>query len=140
VTLTSPRTSGSHDPLVAYYAATAVFLLLDYGLDINVRLAFLDTRPGMRAGYYGVLAACFGLILWRPGWAAVIGAFESLVTLIALILSMALRAMFLADPLPESQLGPVTVPEIVNFLLAGSIANLAWLRGLRALRDDPPHR
>ena len=91
-----------------------------------------------RAGYYGVLAACSGLILWRPGWAAVIGVCESPATLIALILSMALPAMFLSDPTPGSRPGPATVPEIVKFLLAGSIANHAWLQGLRALRDDPP--
>ena len=43
--------------LGAYYAATALFLLMDYGLGINVRVAFLESTPTLRLLYYAV---CFG--------------------------------------------------------------------------------
>jgi len=118
-----------------YYAATAVFLALDYGLGINVRVAFLDNLPTARAAYYGVCFSCFALILWRPGWATLIGTVESLVTLIALILSMAVRVMVPNDAIFEENASIVTAQEIINFLISGSVAYLAWTRGLKSLRN-----
>lgn len=61
--------------LVSYYAATALFLLLDYLLGINLRLAFLDANAGFRAAYYAFCFAC----------------------LAAMIIHMALRVMLLTD-------------------------------------------
>ena len=34
--------------LRVYYAATVIFVSLDYGLDINVRAAFLENTPTLR--------------------------------------------------------------------------------------------
>jgi hypothetical protein len=116
-----------------YYAATAAFLVLDYGLGINVRVAFLDDFPPARAAYYGASFTCFALIMWRPGWATLIGTFESLVTLIALIFSMAVRVMVPNDAIFEENASIVTVQEIINFLISGSVAYLAWVRGLKSL-------
>ena len=48
--------------LVAYYAATALFLLLDDMAGINVRVAFLETLPGLRMSFYGILFVCLALI------------------------------------------------------------------------------
>lgn len=50
--MTPPPTIRPATILRAYYAATTLFLLLDLWLDINIRLAFLDSRPGWRAAYY----------------------------------------------------------------------------------------
>ena len=123
----------SKQVLKVYYAGTAVFLLLDYVFQVNVRLAFLDAWPTWRFAYY---CACFGLlaaIVWRPAWAEVLGVIESLVTLIALILSMAVRVMFVTDGMIETGTGFVTTQEIVNFMLAGGVAWLSWHRGMLAL-------
>jgi branched-subunit amino acid permease len=76
-----------------YYGATVLFLLLDYAFGLNVRLAFLDALPTAKLAYYGICFVCFALMLWRPSWATLIGTFESLVTLVALILAMAIRIM-----------------------------------------------
>jgi len=122
--------------LVVYYAATALFLSLDYGFGINVRAAFLDATPGLRAGYYVILFACFALMLWRPNWTTVIGAVESLATLVALIINMALRSMIVTDAMLESGTGFVTMPEIFNFLIAGAAAYVSWMQGLNALRKQ----
>ena len=116
-----------------YYAATAVFLVLDLALDFNMRVAFLDDYPALRFAYYGVCFLCLGLIVWRPAWAEVIGAFESLVTLVALILSMGMRTMLLTDAILESGTGYVTIAEVVNFVMAGGVAYLAWVRGISRL-------
>lgn len=118
-----------------YYAATAIFLLLDYGAGINVRVAFLEPWPVARAAYYGFCFACLALMVWRPARAALIGSFESLVTLVALIFSMAVRVMIPSDAVFSGGAGFVSVQEILNFLISGSVAYLAWVRGLRDLQQ-----
>ena len=117
-----------------YYAATAVFMLVDYGFGLNVRVAFLEPWPEARAAYYGVCFACLGLMLWRPGWAVLIGAFESLVTLVALILSMAIRVMIPNDAIFSENASIVSVQEIVNFLVVGTVACLAWMNGIQGIK------
>ena len=117
-----------------YYAATAVFLLLDLLLDVNVRIAFLDASPALRAAYYGVCFACLGMMLWRPAWTVIISAFESLVTLSALIISFGTHAILVSDAMLEGREPFVSIPEVVNFLMSGSIAYIAWSRGIAELQ------
>ena len=116
-----------------YYAATLVFLLLDFFGGVNVRVAFLDTLPAARVAYYGICFACLGLMIWRPAWTTLIGTFESLVTMVALIFGMALRVMVPNDAIVEENIAIVTSEQLVNFIIAGSIAYLSWVRGLKAL-------
>ena len=116
-----------------YYGATVLFLLLDYAFGLNVRLAFLDAMPTTKLAYYGICFVCFALMLWRPGWATLIGTFESLVTLVALILAMAIRIMVPNDSIFEENGQFVTVQEIINFVIAGSVAYLAWVKGWKQL-------
>ena len=118
-----------------YYAATAFFLALDYGLGINVRVAFLDEFPTARVAYYGICFACLALMLWRPGWATLIGTFESLATLVALIFSMAVRVMIPNEAIFEENAPFVNVQEIINFLISGSVAYFAWIQGLKKLKN-----
>jgi len=121
--------------LRSYYAATVVFLLLDYVFGLNIRLAFLDDSVGLKISYYAFCLTCFALMVWRPTWTVLIGAFESLLTLIAIIMHMALRVMVITDQSIESGHGYVTMPEIINFLLAGGVAYVAWARGIRELSN-----
>jgi len=116
-----------------YYAATVVFLLLDYLAGINLRVAFLETLPSARAAYYGICFVCLGLMIWRPAWTTLIGTFESLVTLIALIFSMALRVLVPSDAFFAENASFVTFQEVINFMIAGGVAYLAWIRGLKEL-------
>ena len=74
ITSTTPF---SNKVLVVYYAATAIFLVLDYAAGLNIRIAFLQPYPEARLAYYGVCFVCLGLMLWRPAWTVLIGAFES---------------------------------------------------------------
>ena len=111
-----------------------VFLVLDYFLGINVRLASLDTLPGWRALYYLVCFACLSGMLWRPQWAAVISTAESLVTLAMLLITMGARVMNYAAVLDTPESGLVSAEEIANFVIAGGIAWLAYQRGLNSIR------
>ena len=119
--------------ILAYYIATAVFLLLDLGLDFNVRIAFLEAYPLWRAVYYGVCFVCLGLMLWRPEWTVVVSTVESLVTLVALILAFGIRAITLQHSILAGTGQIITLAEIINFLLSGSVAYFSWTRGMRKL-------
>jgi len=120
--------------LVFYYGATVIFLVLDYAFGFNIRIAFLEPYPEARLAYYGVCFVCLGLMLWRPPWTVLIGAFESIVTLSALIIGMGMRTLLVSDQMLETGSGVVTMPEIYNFLISGAVAYFAWVRGISRLK------
>lgn len=113
-----------------------LFVLLDFALGFNIRLAFLEPLPMARIAYYGACFTCLALMLWRPAWTVLISAFESLVTLSALIIGMGMRAMLLTDRMLETGAGFVTMPEIYNFVISGGIAYVAWVKGIKTLKGQ----
>ncbi len=119
--------------LRTYYAATVLFVFLDFGLDFNVRAAFLENAPNLRLVFYVVLFGCFALTVWRPAWSNVVGLVESVVTLAALIINMALRSMMVTHDVFATGTGPVTMAEVVNFMIAGGAAYVSYINGVRAL-------
>ena len=121
--------------LAAYYGATVVFMLLDYLLGINVRLASLQDWPAWRAYYYAFCLLCFALMIWRPAWRSWIGIAESLITMSLLIINMALRVVVVSDEMIESGRGFVSTAEIVNFLIASSVVYLAYMQQMQSLRS-----
>lgn len=120
--------------MLLYYAATVVFLVLDFAVGFNVRVTFLQYYPEARAAYYGICFSCLALMIWRPALTEFIGAFESLLTLIALILSMGLRVIVPTDRMLDAAGGVISIQEIINFVLAGSVAYVAWVKGIGRLR------
>lgn len=74
-------------------------------------------------------------MLWRPSWTVFVAAFESIVTLSALILGMGMRTLVVSDQMLETGSGFVTLSEIINFLISGSVAYLAWVRGINRLKS-----
>lgn len=122
--------------LISYYGGTALFVVLDLFLSLNVRAAFLEPWPAARAGYYVFLFACFALMFWRPAWATAVGTSESLASLVALILGMSVRVMVPTDAIMEGNVEIVTAQEIVNFVIVGSVAYFAWIQGAKSLRKN----
>lgn len=130
--------TGKHLPMEVrllwlYYGATLLFIVLDYALNINVRLAFLASYPALKALYYVVCFGCLGLMIWRPAWSAVIATTESLVTLSLLIVNMALQVMIVTDDMIETGRGALSSSELLNFVIASSVAYVAYLRSARAV-------
>lgn len=119
-----------------YYAATILFVLLDYVLNINVRVAFLEAWPTWRALYYGFCFTCLGLMLWRPAWSTWIGTFESLLTLSLLILNMGVRVTLVTDQMIETGRGGVTPSEIINFVIVSGAAYVSFMRGATTLSEN----
>lgn len=126
----------NHRLLVTYYAATVAFLLLDAAFGINLRVAFLNDYPVWRGAYYALCGICFLLVLKKPAWETVVGGIESLFTLVALILSFALRTVIPVDLDGGEPLQPVTMEQVINFLLSGSVAYFVWQRGLATFRHN----
>ena len=119
-----------------YYLGTAIFLLLDYLFGVNIRLASLDAFPGWRAVYYLVCFGCLGLMMWKPAWTLWVATTESLITLSMLIISMGTRVFTVTDAMLTSGTGFITGEEIINFVIAGGIAWMAWFRGTMAIQED----
>jgi len=119
--------------LLTYYGATLVFLLLDVVFGVSIRIAFLDAHTSIRMLYYGFCMLCFVLMWWKPGLTVLIGAIESLVTLVALITMMGLRVLVPTDQMMSTGEGVVTASQMINFIIAGGIAYIAWSQGMRAL-------
>lgn len=134
--ISAPANPLSATVLRIYYAATALFLVLDYLFGINVRLASLDALPGWRALYYVVCFACLGLIVWRPTWTLWVSTIESLVTLSMLIIAMGTRVFTLSDTMLSTGTGFVTTEEVMNFIIAGGMAWYAWYKGTMAIQDE----
>lgn len=122
-------------PITFYYAATIVFVLIDYGLGINLRIAFLEPYPVIRLAYYAACFGCLALMLWHPRWAALIGGVESVIALSALTISMMLQIMIVSDEILDNGSGFVSIEEIINYLIVGSIAYLSFIRGIESLKD-----
>ncbi len=123
-----------NQPIRLYYAATILFLALDYLFGINVRVAFFDGVPGLRAVYYLVLFGCLALILWRPGWAVLVGTIESGFAFAALTIGIGSRLFVVTDQMIETGIGYVTFDEIINYLLVAGSAYFAWARGAKQLQ------
>lgn len=117
-----------------YYASTLLFVVLDYLMNINVRVAFLENWPSARLVYYAICFACLAVVIWRPAWSALVGAIESLTVIVALTIGMALRVMIVTDEMIEQGTGAVTSQELLNYLISGTIAYIAWFRGVQALK------
>jgi hypothetical protein len=133
--ITASQNLDSSKLLVLYYGATIVFLVLDYAMGLNIRIAFLEPYPAARLAYYGVCFTCLALMLWRPAWTVLISAFESIVTLSALIIGMGMRTLLVTDRMLDTGAGLITMPEIYNFMISGGVAYVAWVRGIKSLKS-----
>ncbi|MCC5824408.1 MAG: hypothetical protein JJU44_14105 [Planctomycetes bacterium] len=112
----------------AYYLATPLFWLLDIGLGLDLRAAFLD-GAGARLSWY-VLCTVLGVIAWRwPAAAPLIGLVESAINFFLLIAGIMLPIMLPGDDLSNWP-GPW---GILPFLLIGSVCIYSFHSAKRAL-------
>ena len=114
--------------LLGYYDATLLFLVLDLGLGVNVRLSFLDNSTGWRLAYYAFCFACAVIMHWRPDLRIIIGAVEGLITMLGLIFGM-----FLGYTLAGISDAFELLQVILNYAISGYFAYLSWSRGLQWL-------
>lgn len=124
-------------PLRIYYAATAIFLLLDYWFGVNVRVAFLEAWPFWRFLYYLFCFACLALMLWKPALTTIVSTVESLLTVSALILHMGVRVLGLsAGVMEQGAVALISMEEILNFMIGGFAAWWGWHRGSTQIHKE----
>ena len=121
--------------LQLYYFATVGFLILDYLFGVNVRLASLESHPVWRALYYLFCFGCLIAMLWRPTLSQLITTIESLITLSLLIIVMGARVLTYSDVLLDNGTEFITSAEIINFVISGGAAWIAYVRGAVALKQ-----
>ena len=108
---------------------------MDFGFDVNVRVAFLEPWPVWRVLYYLFCFGCLALIFLRPALTTLVTTVESLITVSALILHMGVRVMSVSVGVMEAGAGAVIYPqEIINFLISGLAAWWGWVQGSQALQ------
>jgi len=121
--------------LVAYYAATAAYMAMDYLFGVNLRLTFLDPYPGWRLIYYVFCFLCLGMMLWKPAWRSYVAAGESLLTLSMIILSTAVRVVIVDDDMIEGGRGFLGLRELVNFVVTSTVVYISYSLSLQAARE-----
>ena len=118
-----------------YLGATPFLALLDYAMGVNVRAAWLDGAPGVRAGYYLVLLGCGAIALRRPRLAASVGVVESAATIALLVIAFFTAYLGLIDDVGGD--GPIrnpfTAESLANFALSAAWAYASYAAASRRL-------
>jgi hypothetical protein len=114
-----------------YYLGTPLFLILDLFWKVNIRVAALEGRPGLRLGYYALCCGCAFVTWRRPEWEHLVGFLESSANLLLLAVSFFLSYFGLLNALSD---GAMVVPRLTtlglpNFLLAGTVWLVSYRRG-----------
>jgi hypothetical protein len=123
-----------------YYYITPLFILLDYFGGLSVRAAVLDSMPLYKNLYYGFCIFCAVSVYLRPQFTAVVTLFESMIIVLITVMSVFLpyiRFILQADNILNENwdiMSAFTAPRIVNLMLAGTMAIVAFHGSISALR------
>ena len=75
-------------------------------------------------------------MIWRPVWSLWIGTLESMLSLSLLIGTMGVRVMTMSEQLLKTGSGLVTMSELMNFMIVGGVAYIAYWRGMQAIKKE----
>ena len=121
----------------AYYLlATPLFALLDFVVGANIRVAFLDGHPALRAAYYAIAIACGAVVLARPRLAPVVGVTESVANIGFLIIGVFVAYLGMLDDAggPGDIANPFTQRAIVNLVISAGWGYASYTNAVRRLR------
>ncbi len=122
-----------------YYTITPLFILLDYVWGINVRAVVLDSEPMYKGLYYGFCVLCGVVIYIVPRLSPVVALVESTIIFMMTVLSVFIpyvQSIVQMDNILDADLqyaSIVSVPYIVNLVLAGGMAAFTFNKSLRVL-------
>jgi hypothetical protein len=121
---------------VYYLLATPGFMLLDYVVGANIRVAFLDGHPGLRAGYYAIALACGAVVLARPRLAPVVGVTESAANIGFLIIGVFVAYLGMLDDAggPGDIANPFTQRAIVNLVISATWGYASYVNAVRRMQ------
>jgi len=111
-----------------YYWSIFLFMILDYGFGINIRITGFIYHPILKFIYYMFCIACLYLVYKFPDRSAKIGLIESTTNIIILIFSIYLPMFSAADLVESGQLDRlgITTEKVINMVFAGTINGMAY--------------
>jgi hypothetical protein len=121
----------------AYYLlGTPVFALLDYVAGANIRVAFLDGHPALRAAYYVIAIACGVVVFARPRLASVVGVTESAANIAFLIIGVFVAYLGMLDDAggPGAIDNPFTERAIVNLVISAAWGYASYVSAVRRMQ------
>jgi hypothetical protein len=124
-----------------YYYATPLFILLDYLVGVNIRVAALDSMPLHKNVYYGFCIICGVCIYILPRYTLVVVLFESAINYVLMILILFLpyvRCITQDDIIGEGwqNMEALNLEHFSNILLAGVIAVFAFRASIHRVKAD----
>ena len=111
-----------------YYWSIFLFIILDYGFGINIRITGFIDHPLLKFLYYIFCIVCLILIYKLPGKAAKIGLVESSTNIIILIFGTYLPIYTSFDLIEAGKVDGIgiTTERVINMIFAGTINALAY--------------
>ena len=118
----------------AYYWATPLFLLLDVGYGVDLRIPFLDALPGAKPAYYALGFVCAALVTARPRWTFLVGYTESSLNVGLLIVTTWSAYYSVLDSAASdgSLVNPFTPERVVSLCFSALILAVSHLAQTRA--------
>ena len=111
-----------------YYWSIFIFMILDYGFGINIRITGFLYHPILKFLYYLFCITCLIIIYKFPGKSAKVGIIESTTNIVILIFSIYLPLFSTADLMESGQFNSlgITAEKVVNLIFAGTINVIAF--------------
>ena len=111
-----------------YYWSIFLFIILDYGFGINIRITGFLYHPALKFLYYLFCISCLFIIYKFPAKSARVGLIESTTNIIILIFSMYLPLFTTADLIESGQFNNlvITAERVINLIFAGTINLIAF--------------
>ncbi len=115
-----------------------LFFIMDFCLGMNIRAVGLMHHAGWRTAYYGLCFACWLIIRKKPSLTDWVGIGESAVNLLLLITGLLMPYFrFIADiDGVEDASQVITVPGVINFLMAGMICLFSYYKSMAKLQKS----
>ena len=121
-----------------YFYITPLFILLDYFLGLNVRVAALDAAPTYKNLYYGFCVLCGVCMFIIPQYSEIVALFESSINFVMLVLNIYLPYIRTITELTDDVLGAdfkaleesLTVDPIINLIIVVSCITLTLRKSI----------
>jgi hypothetical protein len=115
-----------------YYFASVPFLLIDWLAGANVRAVGFAAYPTLRMVYYLGCLLCGLVVRLLPAWSAPVTLAESSINITALMISV-LAPLYTFDVEHPSQPFVAFPQLVINFIVSGTAALVAWYQSFYAL-------
>ena len=111
-----------------YYWSIFLFMILDYGFGINIRITGFIYHPVLKFLYYIFCIICLIIIYRYPRKSATVGLIESSTNIVILIFGTYIPIYSSFDLIESGQIGGpvITAERVVNMIFAGTINGLAY--------------